>query len=55
MANDSVCPVCGMEVDSQTAPKATHKGQTYYFCSQECADMFKASPEKYAKKAPANV
>ena len=52
MATD---PVCGMKVDEQTAPaKATHQNKTYYFCSQECADTFKANPEKYAK-APANV
>src|SRR6266852_2578345 len=48
-------PVCGMIVDTARA-KATvvDAGKTYYFCSAECADRFRAAPEKYlAAKTPA--
>jgi Cu2+-exporting ATPase len=43
-------PVCGMEVNEQTAEhKATYKGKTYYFCSAGCKEAFEANPRKYAK------
>ncbi len=41
------CPVCGMTVDPQTAPSATHDAQTYYFCSEGCRDQFVADPGRY--------
>lgn len=42
-------PVCGMEVDPETAAaRAEHEGKTYYFCSKSCEEKFKAEPEKYA-------
>ena len=48
----TTCPVCDMKVDEQTAPaKTTYKNQTYYFCSQECADTFKANPDKFVPAA----
>jgi uncharacterized membrane protein YraQ (UPF0718 family)/YHS domain-containing protein len=37
MAKD---PVCGMEVDSDTAPKAIKDGREYFFCSVRCRDKF---------------
>ncbi|MBX3063323.1 MAG: YHS domain-containing protein [Anaerolineae bacterium] len=41
-------PVCGMDVDSQTAAgKSEYKGQTYYFCSPGCKKSFDKEPEKY--------
>ena len=41
-------PVCGMEVDSDTARfTATHDGQTYYFCSRGCMLDFEEDPKKY--------
>ncbi len=46
----AVDPVCGMEVDPETAPKETYKGKTYYFCSPSCKAEFKESPEKFVKK-----
>lgn len=34
-------PVCGMEVDPETADYSIeHDGRTYYFCSQSCKDSF---------------
>jgi P-type Cu+ transporter len=41
-------PVCGMSVDSgEKALTATHKGQTYYFCSPGCRTAFVANPQAY--------
>src|SRR5437867_8103485 len=45
--------VCGMAVDPATAKqRRAHGGQTYYFCSQHCAEKFEAAPEKFLQ-APA--
>jgi P-type Cu+ transporter len=45
MAKD---PVCGMEVDPQTAQHtAEHEGQTYYFCAPGCKRAFEANPKQY--------
>ncbi|KAB7742129.1 cadmium-translocating P-type ATPase [Parvibaculum sedimenti] len=45
MARD---PVCGMNVDPQTAKyRAEHEGQTWYFCSAGCEAKFRADPDKY--------
>jgi len=51
----AIDPVCGMQVDPETAAAhAEHEGRTYYFCCQGCATKFRANPEKYLKpKAPA--
>jgi YHS domain-containing protein len=49
MAKD---PVCGMDVDPQTAAgKSEYKGQTYYFCSPGCKQDFDKDPEKYVGSA----
>jgi Cu+-exporting ATPase len=41
-------PVCGMTVDpAQARGKAKYQGDTYYFCSPGCMQMFTASPAKY--------
>ncbi len=40
--------VCGMEVDTETAPAtATYQGQTYYFCASGCKAEFERNPQKY--------
>lgn len=45
MAKD---PVCGMDVDPQTARQtAQYQGQTYYFCGPGCKKAFEAEPAKY--------
>ncbi|HYK34791.1 DJ-1/PfpI family protein [Alloacidobacterium sp.] len=46
-----VCPVCEMDVDVATAPKAVYKGKTYYFCSTDHKQLFDATPEKYIEAA----
>ena len=44
----AIDPVCGMEVDERTATdKATHQGETYFFCSKEWKGEFDADPEEY--------
>jgi P-type Cu+ transporter len=44
----AIDPVCGMEVDERTSTdKTTHEGQTYYFCSTDCMEEFKAAPDDY--------
>jgi Cu+-exporting ATPase len=41
-------PVCGMMVDpGKAAAKVEHDGQTYFFCSNRCADRFSAEPAKF--------
>jgi YHS domain-containing protein len=45
MAKD---PVCGMDVDEQTAAAtAEYQGTTYYFCAPGCKKAFEKEPEKY--------
>ena len=40
--------VCGMEVDAKQAPaQADYRGQTYYFCSDDCKQAFEESPEDF--------
>ncbi len=49
MAEKAIDPVCGMEVDPETAPaKAEYKEVTYYFCAPGCKAEFEKDPEKYA-------
>ena len=41
-------PVCLMKVKKDgNALKYEYKGQTYYFCSENCQEQFKQDPEKY--------
>ncbi len=44
-------PVCGMDVETATAPGRTeHKGQSYYFCGFQCKDKFDLDPVQYLGK-----
>jgi YHS domain-containing protein len=44
-------PVCGMEVDPQSAAgQATYDGKTYYFCSLGCQQQFERSPATYVQR-----
>ncbi|MEW5985249.1 MAG: heavy metal translocating P-type ATPase [Chloroflexota bacterium] len=46
-------PVCGMELEpSGAAATRLYRGQTYYFCSDNCVKQFDAAPEKYAAAVP---
>ena len=51
MANDDQLvkdPVCGMKINPADAVATIeHDGTTYSFCSQDCADSFRESPEDY--------
>jgi YHS domain-containing protein len=47
----SADPVCGMMVDPGTAPSATYKGKTYYFCSEDDKRKFEKNSEQYLKKS----
>ena len=47
------CPVCGMDIKKNLKLMAEHKGQTYYFCSQNDMKKFKQQPQVYAWKEPA--
>lgn len=43
-------PVCGMEVNEQTAPaESEYMGQTYYFCATGCKIAFDEDPAKYTE------
>ncbi|MGH8068537.1 MAG: YHS domain-containing protein [Candidatus Entotheonellia bacterium] len=45
MAKD---PVCGMQVDEQTAiATSAYQGQTYYFCAKACKTAFDREPAQY--------
>lgn len=50
----SIDPVCGMNVDEETAEmserKATYAEKTYYFCRVQCKKTFEKEPEKYIRK-----
>jgi len=44
-------PVCGMDVDMNTAPaKSEYKGKMYYFCAPGCKTQFDKDPERYMGK-----
>jgi Cu+-exporting ATPase len=46
-------PVCGMEVNSESAPyHHDHGGERFYFCSEHCLVKFRENPEKYLVGEP---
>ena len=42
-----VDPVCGMTVTKDTAPKHSHHGVDYSFCSESCHQKFANNPDQY--------
>ena len=41
-------PVCGMQINIDTAPAKTElDGEIYYFCSEACKEAFERNPNKY--------
>ncbi|MFM9877643.1 MAG: heavy metal translocating P-type ATPase [Rhodoglobus sp.] len=41
-------PVCGMQIDPQTAAATRdHEGTAFHFCSEGCASKFDADPHRY--------
>ncbi len=48
-------PVCGMPVETDNAvAKKRFRGQSYYFCSEQCQQAFIQNPAKYTRR-PAPV
>lgn len=46
-------PVCGMEIEPNSAFSTRQsKGQTFYFCSENCVNQFDAAPEKFVLAVP---
>jgi P-type Cu+ transporter len=46
-------PVCGMTISPDDAVASVdHQGQTYYFCSQNCVDQFRANPDAFLGERP---
>jgi YHS domain-containing protein len=52
------CPVCRCNADlgclivkiTDATPRAEYQGRTYYFCSEDCHDVFLKNPAKYAER-----
>ena len=45
-----VDPVCGMQVDEETAAgRSDYEGRIYFFCSASCKEKFDEDPERHAK------
>ena len=54
MARKIIDPVCGMAVVTGQADILTIvKGQTYYFCTEDCRKAFEKNPQKYIDSKPA--
>ena len=48
LVTQAIDPVCGMNVDPQTAKhRFATKGQDYFFCSGRCRERFAAEPDKF--------
>ena len=48
---EHVDPVCGMTVQPDSAAaEIRHGGQTYYFCSADCAERFARDPDRYTAR-----
>jgi adenylate cyclase len=46
-------PICGMRIEADdAAATAEHEGQSYFFCSEGCRDVFLSSPSAYGARAP---
>jgi len=51
-AGYAIDPVCGMQVRAATAPaERSHRGKSYWFCSDRCAERFDAHPDRHAGAA----
>lgn len=54
MASTTVSdPVCGLQVDPETAVAVEHGGHLYYFCESACADTFRDDPGRWIPDAQA--
>jgi len=48
-------PICGMTVDSETAPSATRDGKEFYFCSDQCRDQFVSADSEGKRGDPCAI
>ncbi len=49
-AGYAIDPVCGMQVETASAPaRAEHDGRAYYFCSDRCWERFMGDPARFAR------
>jgi Cu+-exporting ATPase len=48
-------PVCGMTVDPATPLRMDHGGTTYYFCAPSCLAKFRANPDAFLTRSPAEA
>jgi len=48
-------PVCGMQVETDKAPKTEYKGDTYYFCCTHCQQAFEKSPAEFPGTAHQSI
>lgn len=45
-------PVCQMDVEESSAPaRSEYRGETFYFCSEDCKKRFEADPERYVSRS----
>ena len=45
-------PVCGMVFDEADAKgESSYEGSFYFFCDQECKEVFDKDPERYVTRA----
>lgn len=52
MADMAKDPVCGMEIDPETAfATEEHDGRTFYFCGAACHEAFQRDPHRYGHPA----
>jgi Cu+-exporting ATPase len=48
VAGSALDPVCGMTVDpARASGSLKHAGKTYYFCSPDCVEKFRADPDRF--------
>jgi len=50
MASTTIDPVCGMQIEQETAVTVEFAGDTYYFCESACADTFRDDPERWIQR-----
>lgn len=50
MQLSDICPVCGMATVSGV-PSVEHHRMYFHFCSEQCRETFKATPQLYASGA----
>ncbi|HXQ76991.1 MAG TPA: YHS domain-containing protein, partial [Gemmatimonadaceae bacterium] len=49
-------PVCGMRIEADDAAAiAEQEGQTYYFCSEACRDIFVSASSAHGAPGPADT